>query len=170
MALLLGVGGLGADFRELTEEDLEARDKGVADPDRPLTALGVFLALVALRAGVFFFFLLDLVGVGDLEVALEDAGVESLDLEEVGVSLRSKVSRLYLGLGTDLFAREADEVVGVRSSSSESIKRCVLDRRLELVRPLMIFACDLQNASNLRQFHYLSDAGKHYLHDLGPME
>ena len=145
MALDFGVGGLGADFRELTEEDLEARDKGVADPERPLTALGVFLALVALFTGVFFFFFEDLVGVGDLEVALEDAGVESLDLEDVGVSLRSKVSRLYLGLGTDLFALEAVEAEagdGVTSCSSESIKRCVLDRRLELVRPLMIFAYD----------------------------
>ena len=154
----MGVAALPlAAFRELTLDDLEARLKGVAEPElRPLTALGVFLALAeVLATGVFFFFLLLLVGVGDLEGALEEAGVDSLDLDEVGVSERSTVST-YLGFGTDLLALEA-EAGGVKSSSSESMSRCVFERRLELVRPLMF--C-VNYASNLRRIHYLSNAGK----------
>ena len=167
----MGVGGfVGLDL-ELTDDDLEARDNGVADPERPFKALGVFLdAVLALFVGVFFFFLLDFVGVGDLEVALEDAGVDNLDLDDVGVSLRGSKST-YLGFVTDLLALEAVEAGGVTSDSSKSIKRCVLERRRELVRPLMIDI--FFKFAKLRQFasiHYLSDAGKHYLHDLGPME
>ena len=150
---------LGA-LRELTLDDLEARLKGVAEPElRPLTALGVFLALaeVVLATGDFFFFLLLLVGVGDLEVALEEAGVDNLDLDEVGVSERSTVST-YLGFCTDLLDLEA-EAGGVNSSSSESMSRWVLERRLELVRPLMF---RVNYASNLRRIHYLSNAGKQH--------
>ena len=150
---------LGA-LRELTLDDLEApRLKGVAEPElRPFTALGVFLALAeVLAGGDFFFFLLLLVGVGDLEVALEEAGVDNLDLDEVGVSERSTVST-YLGFCTDLLALEA-EAGGVNSSSSESMSRCVLERRLELVRPLMF---RVNYASNLRRIHYLSNAGKQH--------
>ena len=81
---------------------------------RPLTALEVFLALAEFLASSL---LLLLVAIGDLEVALEEAGVNNLDLDEVGVSERSTVST-YLDFCTDLLALEA-EVGDVNSGSSE---------------------------------------------------
>lgn len=140
-------------FLELTLDDLDARLKGVAEPLLPLTvaAFGVFLMRVeVLEAGagvvVALLFRLELDeedilvaggGVGDLEVALEEAGVEIRDRDELGVSERSRVSK-YLGFCTTLLPLEPKGVfAGTDSCSSESISRCVLERRLELARPLM---------------------------------
>lgn len=80
-------------------------------------------------------FLVVFVGVGDLEAARDEAGVDNL--EELGVSdLRSKAS-IYFGFctatGVPLLPLVAAK--GEDSCSSESIRRWVLDLRRELARP-----------------------------------
>ena len=155
--LILVLSLLGDFFealRELTLDDRLARLKGVAEPLRPFTALTVFLTLDEARDGVDedlvtlclrLLVLLGGVGVGDREVALEEAGVDNLDRDELGVSERScsTSATLYLGFCTpaeELFLELVDfgpAAAGV-SCCSESIRRCVLERRLELVRPDMV--------------------------------
>ena len=110
MALIFGEA-LAAAFLELTLLLLLARLKGVADPERPLTALLVFFTLDEALDGpedVTLFLRVDFVGVGDLDVALEDAGVESLD-EGVSLRLERLLDRGAVALGV--------------SCSSESIRR-----------------------------------------------
>ena len=144
-------------LRELTLDDRLARLKGVAEPLRPFTALTVFLTLDEARDGVpedlvtlclRLLVLLGGVGVGDREVALEEAGVDNLDRDELGVSERSGTSGTYLGFCTpgtteELLFIDSFELVGFGapgvSCCSESIRRCVLERRLELVRPDMVW-------------------------------
>ena len=147
-------------LRELTLDDRLARLKGVAEPLRPFTALTVFLTLDEARDGVpedlvtlclRLLVLLGGVGVGDREVALEEAGVDNLDRDELGVSERSCcTSGTYLGFCTpttptteELLFDDSFELVGFGapgvSCCSESIRRCVLERRLELVRPDMVW-------------------------------
>ena len=143
-------------LRELTLDDRLARLKGVAEPLRPFIALTVFLTLDEARDGVSLaedlvtlclrlLVLLGGVGVGDREVALEEAGVDNLDRDELGVSERSccTSATLYLGFCTpteELFLELVDfgPVAAGVSCCSESIRRCVLERRLELVRPDMV--------------------------------
>ena len=142
-------------LRELTLDDRLARLKGVAEP-RSFIALTVFLTLDEAQDGVSLaedlvtlclrlLVLLGGVGVGDREVALEEAGVDNLDRDELGVSERSccTSATLYLGFCTpteELFLELVDfgPVAAGVSCCSESIRRCVLERRLELVRPDMV--------------------------------
>ena len=148
-------------LRELTLDDRLARLKGVAEPLRPFTALTVFLTLDEARDGVDedlvtlclrLLVLLGGVGVGDREVALEEAGVDNLDRDELGVSERSCTSGTYLGFCTPteelLFELTGFGPAGV-SCSSESIRRCVLERRLELVRPDMVWQVNAKKCVSL---------------------
>ena len=70
---------------ELTEDDRLVRLTGVllplADPLTAADRLVLFDVVVDGRRRP-----LDLVGVGDLDAPLDDAGVDSLDLDDVGVS------------------------------------------------------------------------------------
>ena len=91
----------------------------------------------------FLVFLAGLVGVGDLDVALEEAGVERRDRDELGVSERCSTESKYFGFCTftvdaRLLLPPPEGETPTVSCSSESIRRCVLDLRLELVRPVMI--------------------------------
>ena len=156
--LILVLSLLGEAFealRELTLDDRLPRLKGVAEP-RSFIALTVFLTLDEAQDGVSLaedlvtlclrlLVLLGGVGVGDREVALEEAGVDNLDRDELGVSERSccTSATLYLGFCTpteELFLELVDfgPVAAGVSCCSESIRRCVLERRLELVRPDMV--------------------------------
>ena len=152
-------------LRELTLDDRLARLKGVAEPLRPFTALTVFLTLDEARDGVpedlvtlclRLLVLLGGVGVGDREVALEEAGVDNLDRDELGVSERSccTSATLYLGFCTpteELFLELVDfgPVAAGVSCCSESIRRCVLERRLELVRPDMVWQVNAKKCVSL---------------------
>jgi len=139
-------------FLELTLEDLEALLKGVAVPLRPLCVFDELLAAdfffdeEALEDGAeaaAVLFRLDLgggVGVGDLDAAREELGVDKRDREELGVSERGSAEEppatesKYFGFCTCLL----DLGVDTGASSSKSMRRCVFERRLELVRPVMI--------------------------------
>ena len=138
-------------FLELTLEDLEALLKGVAVPLRPLCVLDELFAEVfffdeealedgAEAAAVLFRLALGGgVGVGDLDAAREELGVDKRDLEELGVSERGSAEppaaeSKYFGFCTCLL----DLGVDTGASSSKSMRRCVFERRLELVRPVMI--------------------------------
>ena len=155
------LGDFFVSLRELTLDDRLARLKGVAEPLRPFTALTVFLTLDEARDGVDedlvtlclrLLVLLGGVGVGDREVALEEAGVDNLDRDELGVSERSCTSGTYLGFCTPteelLFELTGFGPAGV-SCSSESIRRCVLERRLELVRPDMVWQVNAKKCVSL---------------------
>ena len=155
------LGDFFESLRELTLDDRLARLKGVAEPLRPFTALTVFLTLDEARDGVDedlvtlclrLLVLLGGVGVGDREVALEEAGVDNLDRDELGVSERSCTSGTYLGFCTPteelLFELTGFGPAGV-SCSSESIRRCVLERRLELVRPDMVWQVNAKKCVSL---------------------
>ena len=136
-------------FLELTLDDLEALLKGVAVPLRPLWVLddacGVCFFLPEPLEGaeveaVVVLFLLDFgvgTGEGDLEAAREEVGVDKREREELGVSDRgsawAEAAELPGGLLEPLATTCATGV-----SSSKSIRRCVFERRLELVRPVMI--------------------------------
>ena len=79
-----------------------------------------YLVALALLATLLLLFpVADLGGVGDLEGCLEELGVESLDLAEVGVSDLRLASSTYLGF-----------VIGLRLTdnccSSEAMARAVL--------------------------------------------
>ena len=107
---------------EFTLDDRLARLKGVAEPLRPFTALTVLEALAEDLDGtdeVTLFLRVDFVGVGDLEVALDEAGVDNLDLDELGVSVRSSLSK-YFGFTT---LERLDLEPEIVSSSSESMSR-----------------------------------------------
>ena len=159
------LGDFFESLRELTLDDRLARLKGVAEPLRPFTALTVFLTLDEARDGVAedlvtlclrLLVLLGGVGVGDREVALEEAGVDNLDRDELGVSERSccTSATLYLGFCTpteELFLELVDfgPVAAGVSCCSESIRRCVLERRLELVRPDMVWQVNAKKCVSL---------------------
>ncbi len=141
---------------ELTLDDLEARLSGVAVPlVLPFTAVdlaGFFLEMdffVAAEVVELVLFLRLAAepregGVGDRDVALEELGVDRRDREELGVSERSCDSR-YFGFCTLLLLLLRPEDTGVLavllfdSCSSASRRRCVFDRSLELVRPVILF-------------------------------
>ena len=156
-------------FRELTLEDLLARLKGVADPLLPLKACvwltGFFLfreeALDGTEPELVVVLLrleLVLVGVGDLDVALEEVGVDRREREELGVSDRSNDSCRYFGFRTAaLLVRLLETGVVVSICSSESMRRCVLERRLALVRPVMIEQCAANFASVASTSYVLAD-------------
>ena len=79
------------------------------------------------------------VGLGDLDAALDEVGVDKRDREELGVSdlgSAGNEASKYFGFCTCLL--DLAEVVETGASSSKSIRRCVLERRLALVRPVII--------------------------------
>jgi hypothetical protein len=86
------------------------------------------------------------VGLGDLDAALDEVGVDNLDREELGVSdlgpppgAGNPEGSRYFGFCTCLLDLEPDELVETGTgSSSKSMRRCVLERRLALVRPVII--------------------------------